>query len=129
MRRSTWIVGAVVLGACIGGAALAADQAGWAVRICRGQTEASTIKITIGDGKAEKLLIDWRSDNQTTNFPVPAPLATARKLTVTADSAPADGKVVMCIMWDHTSAKTMRFTDLLTASAKRGEKDDSCPCR
>ena len=82
MQRSTWMVGAAALGICIGGTALAADQAGWAVRICRGQTEASAIKITVGDGKAQKELVNWQSDNKKTDFPVPAPLAMAKKLTV-----------------------------------------------
>src|SRR5512143_2619042 len=129
MQRSTWMVGAAALGICIGGTAQAADKTGWAVRICRGQTEASAIKITVSDGKAQKELVNWRSDNEKTNFPVPAPMAMAKKLTVTADSEPADGKVVMCIMWDHAAAKTMNFKDLLTASAGQKDKDDSCPCR
>ena len=129
MQRVTWMVGAAALGIFIGGTALAADQSGWAVRICRGQTEASAIKITVSDGKATKELVNWQSDNEKTDFPVPAPLATAAKLTVNADSEPADGKVAMCIMWNHGPAKTMKFNDLLTASAAQADKDDTCPCK
>ena len=125
----TWMVGAVALGICFGGTALAAHKTGWAVRICRGQTEASAIKITVSNGKAHKTLVNWKSDNEQTNFRVPAPLNLAKKLTVTADSEPADGKVVMCIMWDRTAAKTMSFKDLLTDSASQKDRDDSCPCR
>lgn len=129
MQRSTWMIGALALGIGFAGTALAADKGGWAVRICRGQTEAAAIKITATDGKTSKELVNWQSDNRTTNFPVPKPLAMAKKITVTADSEPADGKVVMCIMWDHTAAKTMKFNDLLTDSASKGDKDDTCPCR
>ena len=129
MQRVTWMAGAVALGIFVGGAALAADKTGWAVRICRGETEESAIKITVSDGKAQKELVNWQSDSEKTNFPVPAPLAMAKKLTVIADSEPPDGKVVMCIMWDHTAAKTMKFNDLLTDGAAQGDKDDSCPCR
>ena len=129
MQRLTWMVGAVALGICIGGTALAARKTGWSVLICRGQTEASAIKITVSDGKAHKVLANWQSDNKKTKFAVPSPMTMAKKLSVTADSEPADGKVVMCIMWDHGAAKTMKFNDLLTASAGQKDKDDSCPCK
>jgi len=129
MQRWTLMVGAAALGIGIAGAALAADQSGWAVRICRGETEAAAIKITVSEGKEQKELVNWQSDNQVTNFPVPAPLATAKKLTVTADSEPADGKVMMCIMWNDRPAQTMKFNDLLTSSAGQKDRDDSCPCK
>jgi hypothetical protein len=129
MQRSMWIMGAATLGLCIGSAAPAADDGGWTVRICRGQTEASAIKISVGDGKTTKELINWQSDNQVTNFPVPAPLATADKLMVKADSEPGDGKVTMCILQGRVPAKTMKFTDLLEATAAKGDTDESCPCK
>ena len=130
MLRSTWMAGvAALVGIGIGSAALAADEGGWVVRICRGQTEASAIKITVSDGKAKKELVNWQSDNQVTNFPVPAPLATADKLSVTADSEPGDGKVTMCILQGRAPAKTMKFTDLLEATAAKGDTDESCPCK
>jgi hypothetical protein len=129
MQRSTWMVGAAALGICIGGTALAADKAGWAVRICRGQTEASAMKITVGDGKKQKELVNWQSDSKATDFAVPAPLATAKKLTVTVDSEPPDGRVVTCVMYNHAPAKTMKFNDLLSVTVAKSDKDDTCPCK
>jgi len=129
MQRSTWMVGAAALSICIGGTALAADQAGWAVRICRGQTEASAMKITVGDGTTQKELVNWQSDSKATDFPVPAPLAMAPKLTVAVDSEPADGKVVTCVMYNHAPVKTMKFNDLLSVTVVQSDKDDTCPCK
>jgi hypothetical protein len=131
MQRSTWMVAAVTLALGIGSAAGAADQTGWAVRICRGETEASAIKIEIGSGKSkdERDLVNWKSDDMETTFVVPAPYATAKTLKVEADSEPGDGKVVMCVLWNGAPAKTMKFKDELEATVKQGAKDDSCPCK
>lgn len=129
MQRSTWMVGAAALGIFIGGTALAADQAGWAVRICRGETEASAMKITVANGTAQKELVNWQSDNKTTDFAVPALLAMAPKLTVTVDSEPADGRVVTCVMFNHAPVKTMKFNDLLSVTVAQSDKDDTCPCK
>lgn len=128
MRRLTWMVGAVALGMSIAGAARAADS-GWSVRICRGQTEAAAIKIEAEEGKVEKLVVNWQSDNTQTDFAVPAPLATAKTLKIEADSEPADGKVVLCVFWNGAPAKTMRFNDELEDSVTQGATDDSCPCK
>ena len=129
MQRLTWMVGAAALGICIGGTASAADRSGWMVRICRGQTEAAAMKITVGDGTTQKELVNWQSDTKRTDFPVPSPLAMAEKLTVTSDSEPADGKVAMCVMWDHAPAKTMKFNDLMSVTVAKGDKDPTCPCK
>jgi hypothetical protein len=112
----------------IGGTAQAADQ-GWAVRICRGQTEASAMKITVGDGTASKELVNWQSDNEQTNFAVPAPLGSAATLTVSIDSEPDDGKVAACVMWKGAPAKTMTFNDQLQVTAAQADSDPSCPCK
>jgi len=116
------------VGLLIGGSARAADT-GWSVRICRGQTEASAIEIEVEEGKVEKKLVNWRSDNPKTDFAVPAPLATAKTLTVEADSEPDDGQVAMCVFWNGVPAKTMTFTDELEVSVAQGARDDSCPCK
>lgn len=129
MQRSTWMASAVALGLCIGGPALAADRKGWEVRICRGQTEASAIEIEVGEGKSERQLVNWKSDNVETSFAVPAPFATAKTLKVEADSEPDDGKVVMCVLWDGAPAKTMKFNDELEVTVAQGDKDDTCPCK
>ena len=122
------MVGAAALGMLIGGASQAADT-GWSVRVCRGQNEASAIKLTATDGKTTKELVNWQSDNPKTDFAVPAPLTTAATITVTADSEPADGKVALCVLWDKTPAKTMKFNDLMSATVAKGATDDSCPCK
>lgn len=126
--RLTWMIGAVALGMAIGGPAMAQD-ARWSVRVCRGQNEASAIKITASDGKTTKQVVNWQSDNKKTDFAVPAPLAKAPKLTIVADSEPADGKVAMCVFWGKTPAKTMKFNDLLSVDVATGDTDDSCPCK
>jgi hypothetical protein len=123
------MVGAAALGLCLGGTAQAADQQGWAVRICRGQSEASAIKIEVGDGKSERQLVNWKSDDVETTFVVPAPFATAKTLKVEADSEPDDGKVVMCVMWNGAPAKTMKFNDELEVTVAQGDTDDACPCK
>lgn len=128
MRRVTWMVGAAALGMLVGGTARAAD-AGWAVRVCRGQNEAAAIKLTVGDGTTTKELVNWQSDNPKTDFAVPAPLSSAAKLTVTADSEPADGKVALCVLWNGAPAKAMKFNDLMSATVAQADKDDSCPCK
>ncbi|MEO8603473.1 MAG: hypothetical protein ABI629_12930 [bacterium] len=128
MKRVAWTIGAALLVSAWWTPAQAAS-AGWAVRICRSENEASAIKIDVSDGKTSKLLVNWQSDNEQTNFKVPAPLNRAASLSVTADSEPADGKVVMCIMWKGKPAKTMHFKDLLEATAKQSDSDPSCPCK
>lgn len=129
MTRSKWMVGAAAFGLCLGSAAWGADQKGWAVRICRGQTEASAIEIEVGDGKSDHELVNWKSDNVETTFAVPAPYATAKSLKVEADSEPDDGKVVMCVLWNGAPAKTMQFNDELEVTVAQGAKDDTCPCK
>ena len=121
------MVGAAALGMLIGGAAQAADT-GWSVRVCRGQNEASAIKLTATDGKTTKELVNWQSDNPKTDFAVPAPLTTAATITVTADSEPADGKVALCVLWNGAPAKAMKFNDLLSVDVAKGDTDAGCPC-
>ncbi|MFN8642331.1 MAG: hypothetical protein U0802_11995 [Candidatus Binatia bacterium] len=60
---------------------------------------------------------------------MPAPLAEAAKVSITADSEPADGKVAMCVFWGTTPAKTMTFKDLLSVDVAKGDSDGSCPCK
>lgn len=127
MTRFGWSVGAIALAASW--SAIAAAQGGWAVRICRGQTEAAAMKIAVGDGKTSQQLVNWRSDNQQTSFAVPASLATAGTLTVSIDSEPADGQVAACVMWKDAPAKAMQFTDQLSVTVAQADKDDSCPCK
>lgn len=128
MKRVAWTIGAALLATAWWTPAQAADP-GWAVRICRGQTEAAAMKIEVGETNAGTLLVNWQSDNGQTNFALPAKLEAAKSITVTIDSEPADGKVTACIMWKGASAKMMKFNDLLTATAKQGDSDPACPCR
>ncbi len=127
MMRFGWSVGVMMLAASW--AVSAQAQGGWAVRICRGQTEAAAMKISVGDGKTSKELVNWRSDSTQTDFAVPAPLATAERLTVGIDSEPADGAVAACVLWNGAAAKAMQFTDQLSATVGQADKDDSCPCK
>jgi hypothetical protein len=130
MKRVAWTIGAAALACACGGTAQAkTDQAGWAVRICRGESEASSIKIDVSDGKKTKLLVNWHSDKHKTTYVVPAPLSRAASLTVNADSEPPDGKVIMCIMWKGAPAKTMKSNDLMQATAAQCDSDPSCPCK
>ena len=128
MQRLTRMAAGAALVMAIGGTAQAADE-GWAVRICRGQSEASAMKILLVDGQTLTPLINWQSDNQQTTFKVPAPLATAAKLTVAIDSEPDDGKVTACLLWKGAPAKTMKFNDQFQATAAQTDSDPSCPCK
>jgi hypothetical protein len=102
---------------------------GWAVRICRGFTEASAIKIEVGEaGGKDQLLVNWKSDNTATDFPLPAALKDAKKIEVEADSEPADGSVSMCVLFNGTAAKGMNFNDELEVTVAQGDKDPSCKC-
>jgi len=129
MKRVALTIGAAVL-ACMGWSEAQAktDHTGWAVRICRGQSEASAIKIEVSDGKTKKLLINWHSDKRQTTFPVAGKLGSAASLTVIGDSEPPDGKVMMCILWKGAPAKTMKFNDLLEVTASQSDSDPSCSC-
>ncbi|MGD9762303.1 MAG: hypothetical protein AB7V27_01120 [Candidatus Binatia bacterium] len=117
---------AVVMGAW---ATAALGEQGWTVSICRGQTEAAQMNITVGDGTSGHELVHWRSDNRQTTFAVPGPLGNAEKLTVEIDSMPPDGKATACVLWRGTPAKTMKFTDQLTATVAKTDRDNSCPCK
>ena len=105
-------------------------QTGWVVRICRGATEASAIKITVGKpGGNDQLLVNWRSDAKETDFPVQDTLMAATdQLHVAADSEPADGKVAMCVLYNGTAVKAMNFTDKLDATAGQKGTDAACKC-
>ena len=111
-------------------AAPAFAKGGWVVRVCRGFTEASAIKISVGKpGGKDRLLVNWKSDAKQTDFPVRDSLLRAgAELHVTADSEPADGKVAMCVLYNGKSVKAMNFTDLLDATASKTGSDDACKC-
>jgi hypothetical protein len=105
--------------------ALAND--GWVVRICRGFTEASAIKIEAGPkGGKDAPVVNWQSDNKKDDFPVKSD---ATQLHVTADSEPADGKVSMCVLYDGKPVKALNFNDLLDVTAdKTAGVDSGCKC-
>lgn len=102
---------------------------GWDVRVCRGFTEASAIKISVGKpGGKNHLLVNWRSDNTKDDFPVHGKLATGKSLHVVADSEPGDGKVAMCVLYKGKVAKAMNFTDLFEVTAAQTDTDAACKC-
>jgi len=106
-----------------------AKGGGWVVRICRGFTEASAIKISVGSpGVKDKLLVNWKSDNKKDDFPVHGNLSNAKQLHVVADSEPADGKVAMCVLYKGAPAKAMNFKDLLEVTVSHSDADNTCQC-
>src|SRR6266481_6296196 len=111
-------------------AAPALAKGGWKVRVCRGFTEASAIKISVGKpGTKDHPLVNWKSDAKQTDFPVSDSLLHAgEQLHVTADSEPPDGKVAMCVLYGGKVVKAMNFTDLLDATASKKGTDDGCKC-
>ncbi len=120
----------VAFGAMALSAAPALAKGGWAVRICRGFTEASAIKISVAPpGGKDQELVNWQSDNKKTDFKVKGELNKAKQIHVTADSEPADGKVAMCVLHDGKPVKAMNFNDLLdvTGDATAGA-DSGCKC-
>lgn len=124
-------VTAIAIAALALSAAPALAEGGWVVRICRGLTEASAIKITVGKpGGKDVELVNWQSDAKETDFPVADTLLPATdQLHVAADSEPADGKVAMCVLANGTAVKAMNFTDLLDVTAsKTGAADPACKC-
>ncbi|MDX2168101.1 MAG: hypothetical protein SF182_13590 [Deltaproteobacteria bacterium] len=126
MNLAAWTVATVALTACCSAAAM---DPGWSVRICRGQTEASEMKIMVGEKSADTQLVNWQSDSGQTTFPLPEKLATAKSISVSIDSEPADGKVTACVMWQGKPAKTMKFNDLMAATVVQTESDPACPCK
>jgi hypothetical protein len=120
----------IAIGALVGLAAPALAADGWVVRICRGATEASAIKIEVGKpGGEDRLLVNWKSDVKETDFPVADTLlAAGDQLHVEADSEPDDGKVAMCVLYNGAAVKAMNFTDELEVTAKKTDKDDGCKC-
>ena len=127
MNLSAWMIGAALLATCCTPAA--ADSGGWAVRICRGQSEASAMKITVGEKSADTLLVNWQSDSDQTNFALPAKLEKAKSINVSIDSEPADGKVTACVMWQAKPAKMMKFNDLMSVTVAQTDSDPACPCK
>ncbi len=87
------------------------------------------MKITVGTKSADTLLVNWQSDTDQTNYPLPEKLATAKSISVSIDSEPADGKVTACVLWKATAAKTMKFNDLMTVTVAQTDSDPSCPCK
>lgn len=120
-----WAV--MVLVSLVVGAAPALAAEGWVVRICRGFTEASAIKISAGPkGGTASEVANWQSDSTQLEFPVKSD---AKQLNVTADSEPADGKVAMCVLHGGKAVKAMNFNDLLEVTADQGAGSDSaCKC-
>ena len=111
-------------------AAPALAKGGWVVRICRGFTDASAIKISVGKpGGTDQTLVNWQSDAKETDFPVSDTLLNAGKqLHVKADSEPADGKVAMCVLYKGKAVKAMNFNDLLEVTASQKGSDAKCKC-
>ena len=119
----------IAIGALALWAAPAVADSGWAVRICRGATEASEIEIEVGKpGGEDQDLVDWKSDNTATDFPVPAPFKDEKQIHVDADSDPDDGKVAMCVLYNGVPVKAMNFNDELAVTASQTDKDDGCKC-
>lgn len=126
MKRGVILLAAAALALS---AAPAFAKGGWMVRICRGFTEASRIKITVGKpGSADHLLVNWKSDDRTTDYPVSGKLRTVKTLHVNADSEPPDGKVAMCVLYHNTAVKAMNFKDLLDVTAEQKGADPDCQC-
>lgn len=122
---TVFAIGALAL---VSAPAFAAD--GWVVRICRGSTEASAIKIEVGKpGGEDRLLVNWQSDAKETDFPVSdSMLAAGDSLHVDADSEPDDGKVAMCVLYNGKPVKAMNFNDELEVTAKKTDTDANCKC-
>lgn len=120
----------IAIGALVGMAAPALAADGWVVRVCRGATEASAIKIEVGKpGGKDQLLVNWQSDAKETDFPVAdTMLAAGDQLHVDADSEPDDGKVAMCVLYNGAPVKAMNFSDELEVTAKKTDKDAGCKC-
>ena len=124
-------VTAIAVAAMALSAAPALAQSGWSVRICRGATEASAIKITVGKpGGKDVQLVNWQSDAKETDIPVQDTLlGPTEQLRVVADSEPADGKVAMCVLANGIPVKAMNFTDKLDVTAsQKGAADAACKC-
>ena len=104
-------------------------KGGWVVRVCRGFTEASKIKITVGQpGSKDRLLVNWKSDDRATDYPVAGKLKAVKTLHVNADSEPPDGKVSMCVLYKGAAVKAMNFKDLLDVTAEQKGSDPDCKC-
>jgi len=124
MTKCGVTVVAVAALALMAAPALAKD--GWVVRICRGFTEASAIKISAGAKGKEAQVVNWQSDNKETDFPVKDDIT---QLHVMADSEPADGKVSMCVLYADKAVKAMNFNDILDSTAdKTAGEDKGCKC-
>ena len=119
---------AIVAGTLLmAGPALAAN--GWVVRVCRGATEASAIRVEANEeGHQVELLTNWQSDTVTTDFPLQASMANVTRVHVVADSEPADGKVAMCVLHNGKVVKAMNFKDLLSVTASSTGHDSKCKC-
>jgi hypothetical protein len=99
---------------------------GWVVRICRGFTDAASIKISAGAKGKEESVVNWRSDNKQLDYPVKSDL---KQLHVMADSEPADGRVSMCVLHGAKAVKAMNFNDMLDVTADQTAGDDKgCKC-
>ena len=129
-KRGVVAVTVVTLALCAAPAlAKGRTKGGWTVRVCRGFTEAGRIKITVGTPKGpDRLLVNWKSDDRSTDFPVAGKLMTVKTLHVTADSEPPDGKVAMCVLYKGAVVKAMNFKDLLDVTAEQQGTDADCKC-
>lgn len=126
---TTGRVTAMVIATLALSAAPALAKGGWMVRVCRGFSEAAKIKISVGKpGGNDRLLVNWKSDDRSTDFPVAGKLMTAKTLHVTADSEPPDGKVAMCVLYKGAAVKAMNFKDLLEVTAEQKGTDPDCKC-
>jgi hypothetical protein len=120
---------ALMVAALVLSAAPALAKGGWMVRVCRGFTEAAKIKISVGKPSGpDRLLVNWKSDDRSTDFPVAGKLMTVKTLHVTADSEPPDGKVAMCVLYKGAAVKAMNFKDLLEVTAEQKGTDPDCKC-
>lgn len=110
-------------------ATLAAQGRGWEVFFCKGETEATGVRLRIGVGGDRNSHTDWTTwtTNQAEWLAVPEKYQHVREIWIRGDAQPRDRNVHMCIHYNRESKQKLTFDEGEEHEVSQGDSDD-CGC-
>ena len=108
---------------------MAATKAGWFVRICTHETEASAIKIELGLGGKKDSHAHWTqwNSNDPTEFDLPDDKLNVEEIWIKGIAVPKDRNVHMCVCFRDHVAQKMTFDKEEEHEVSQTDSD-TCGC-
>jgi len=120
----TFLLAAIVMAPSM---ALAVD--GWAVFVCKKETEVPKIKLRIGiggDSNSHTNWTTWTSDKDST-VPVPAKYKNVKEIWVRGEGEPSGRNVHMCVQYNGKTTQKMTFDNGEEHETSQSD-NDNCDC-